>query len=321
MGATIIVLLLIALIPASIASKKGKSFGLWYVYGVCLWIVALIHSLILPDESQNQNNNSANNSYKPYEPITKPEPIVNSVNHVKCTDVDINAKVRIQAWNIQKDSEENVYLKLDVFNTTSGVITALNITVKGFDSFNNLIMVNNNEIFSILIQDLRLSPNRYQNISNKIILPDRNIRKVELYIQQICYEDGKIESLPEPCYIQTCQQKMDDEYISYAQKINKQARYYMIDQVNYWQCTCGEINAGNICFNCQTSKEEAKNFSRDNVEFTVKQYIREEEKKEFDRQRKIEEEEKAELEKEEQLKRQKEEKHQKVLDFLKNIKH
>lgn len=39
MGATIIVLLLIALIPASIASKKGKSFGLWYVYGVCLWIV------------------------------------------------------------------------------------------------------------------------------------------------------------------------------------------------------------------------------------------------------------------------------------------
>lgn len=78
MGATIIVLLLIALIPASIASKKGKSFGLWYVYGVCLWIVALIHSLVLPDESQNQNNNSANNSYKPYEPITKTEPVINT---------------------------------------------------------------------------------------------------------------------------------------------------------------------------------------------------------------------------------------------------
>lgn len=87
MGATIIVLLLIALIPASIASKKGKSFGLWYVYGVCLWIVALIHSLVLPDESQNQNNNSANNSYKPYEPITKTESVINTVNKVKCTSV------------------------------------------------------------------------------------------------------------------------------------------------------------------------------------------------------------------------------------------
>lgn len=46
MGATIIVLLLIALIPASIASKKGKSFGLWYVYGVCLWIVGSIPKFV-----------------------------------------------------------------------------------------------------------------------------------------------------------------------------------------------------------------------------------------------------------------------------------
>ena len=145
MGATIIVLLLIALIPASIASKKGKSFGLWYVYGVCLWIVALIHSLVLPDESQNQNNNSANNSYKPYEPITKTEPVINTVNKVKCTSVDINAKVRVQAWDIEKNSEENIYLKLNVLNTTSDVITALSIIAKGFDSFNNPVLINNKE--------------------------------------------------------------------------------------------------------------------------------------------------------------------------------
>ena len=97
---------------------------------------------------------------------------------------------------------------------------------------------------------------------------DSNIRKIELYIQQICYEDGKIETLPEPCYIQTCQQKMDVEYIPYAQKINKQAKYYMIDQSNYWQCICGEVNTGKVCFNCKTSKEEAKRFSKDNAQFT-----------------------------------------------------
>ena len=260
----LIILLVIALIPASIASKKGKNFGLWYLYGVVLWIVALIHSIVLPDDSQNQTNNSTSSSYKPYEPVTKTEPIVSSVNYVKCTEVDVNAKVRVQAWNIQKDSEENVYLKLDVFNTTPEVITALNITAKGFDSFNNLIMVNDNEIFSILIQDLHLSPNQYQNISNKIILPNRNIRKVELYIQQICYGDGKIENMPAPHYVQTCQQKMDGDYIPYAQRISKQAKYYMIDQVNYWQCTCGEINTGKVCFNCQVSKEEAKKFSKYN---------------------------------------------------------
>ena len=307
MGATIIVLLLIALIPASIASKKGKSFGLWYVYGVCLWIVALIHSLVLPDESQNQNNNSANNSYKPYEPITKTEPVINTVNKVKCTSVDINAKVRVQAWDIEKNSEENIYLKLNVLNTTSDVITALSIIAKGFDSFNNPVLINNKEKFSVLVQDLRLLPNKYQEIPNKISLPDSNIRKIELYIQQICYEDGKIESLPEPCYIQTCQQKMDVEYIPYAQKINKHAKYYMIDQSNYWQCICGEVNTGKVCFNCKTSKEEAKRFSKDNAQFTLNQMLRqeEEEKKLFEKRQEEQRIQREKNEKQEQVKKKK----------------
>lgn len=34
-------------VPALIASSKGRSFFLWYVYGVALFIVALIHSIII----------------------------------------------------------------------------------------------------------------------------------------------------------------------------------------------------------------------------------------------------------------------------------
>jgi zinc-ribbon domain len=41
---------LIGLIPAGIASRKGRSFAGWWVYGALLFIVALIHSLMLrPD--------------------------------------------------------------------------------------------------------------------------------------------------------------------------------------------------------------------------------------------------------------------------------
>ena len=39
----------LAFIPANIAKKKGESFGLWWLYGWMLFIVALIHSLLLPD--------------------------------------------------------------------------------------------------------------------------------------------------------------------------------------------------------------------------------------------------------------------------------
>ena len=39
--------LLLGLIPAMIARKKGKSFLLWWIYGSLLFIIALPHSLIM----------------------------------------------------------------------------------------------------------------------------------------------------------------------------------------------------------------------------------------------------------------------------------
>lgn len=38
---------LIGLIPAKIASDKGRSFGLWWFFGFVFWIVAFPVSLIL----------------------------------------------------------------------------------------------------------------------------------------------------------------------------------------------------------------------------------------------------------------------------------
>lgn len=46
-----IILLAISVIPASIAKSKGRSFLLWYIYAVCLWIVALIHSIVLKEDT------------------------------------------------------------------------------------------------------------------------------------------------------------------------------------------------------------------------------------------------------------------------------
>lgn len=43
----LIIAVLLGLIPASIASSKGRSFGIWWLYGFLLFIVALIHSLCI----------------------------------------------------------------------------------------------------------------------------------------------------------------------------------------------------------------------------------------------------------------------------------
>jgi hypothetical protein len=43
----VVLVILIGLIPAAIASSKGRSFVLWWIYGMALFIVALPHALIM----------------------------------------------------------------------------------------------------------------------------------------------------------------------------------------------------------------------------------------------------------------------------------
>jgi hypothetical protein len=38
---------LLGLIPAAIAKGKGRSFGLWWLYGAMLFIIALPHALLM----------------------------------------------------------------------------------------------------------------------------------------------------------------------------------------------------------------------------------------------------------------------------------
>ncbi|WP_127062392.1 hypothetical protein [Veillonella sp. 3627] len=38
------------LIPANIAHRKGRSFSLFAIYGILLWIVAIIHSIMMSSD-------------------------------------------------------------------------------------------------------------------------------------------------------------------------------------------------------------------------------------------------------------------------------
>jgi len=40
----------LGLIPAMIAYRKGRNFGLWWIYGSMLFIVALFHALLIRPE-------------------------------------------------------------------------------------------------------------------------------------------------------------------------------------------------------------------------------------------------------------------------------
>lgn len=52
----LIIAAFLGLIPAFIAQSKGRSFGVWWLYGFLLFIVALIHSLCLSGSKQDIEN-------------------------------------------------------------------------------------------------------------------------------------------------------------------------------------------------------------------------------------------------------------------------
>jgi len=52
----LVVAVLIGLIPAVIANGKGRSFGLWWIYGSLFFIVALIHSLVMKADQEALGN-------------------------------------------------------------------------------------------------------------------------------------------------------------------------------------------------------------------------------------------------------------------------
>lgn len=61
----LIIAALIGLIPAAIAKGKGRSFGLWWLYGALIFIVALPHALIMrPDEGAREREAMAGESKK-----------------------------------------------------------------------------------------------------------------------------------------------------------------------------------------------------------------------------------------------------------------
>ncbi len=69
--AGLIVGALLALIPAKIASDKGRSFGLWWVYGFFLWLIALIHAAVIQKEADTYDSYRTDSFMNPPEP---PEP-------------------------------------------------------------------------------------------------------------------------------------------------------------------------------------------------------------------------------------------------------
>lgn len=86
--------ILLGLIPAFIAQRKGRNFFEWWIYGALLFIVALIHSFFLKDKYQQSSGKA----------------IINTNNDMQNT-------------SIQKNGEKQGYIKYGIILVVGLVMT------------------------------------------------------------------------------------------------------------------------------------------------------------------------------------------------------
>jgi hypothetical protein len=60
----LIIAVLIGLIPAAVARSKGKSFGLWWIYGAALFIIALPHALLMKADQRSIEHQALSSGMK-----------------------------------------------------------------------------------------------------------------------------------------------------------------------------------------------------------------------------------------------------------------
>lgn len=255
MEAYIIILIIVdlglAILPANVAKRKGKDFMTWYIYGFFLWIIAMLHAISLPEQkgyNQNINNNFTND--------LEESKVIGHGNLEN--SVDLNSPVEILRWDILSKNDGNIYLNVSFRNLNQGVISAIKLELKGYNSFNELIKIEGKDTFISYIQDLdgQLGSEFINEVP--ILLPKKDIRKLDISIKEVAFNNGKFIYKNEENIIE---RKV--EYITNEDEL-KMLRQYVDNSICYgkeendlWICVCGRPNYGKIqkCVRCNLDKE------------------------------------------------------------------
>lgn len=176
--------------------------------------------------------------------------------------IDINAHVQNISCQISTEAE-NTIVTIEFDNLGFGKITAIKFNATGYNSFGDIVMVNGKEQFFLIIQDISIEKNaKAKNL--KAILPNSDIRKLELEECQICYADGSITTYDgadvkefEIEEFETTEAEKET-LDSIRDVISRKVKYLPKDYNFGWLCSCGRYNDNNntVCSNCDINKLE-----------------------------------------------------------------
>ncbi|MBU9746818.1 hypothetical protein [Diplocloster agilis] len=204
------------------------------------------------------------------------------------TVIDINAHIRALTCDI-KVQNGVVTAIIGFENLAYGTITAIKFHAVGYNSFNDIVPINGKEKFFLIIQDIHVGINETAK-DLKAVLPNPDIRKLDLEECQICYSNGSVST-----YKGKEEYTYEFEAFDFAKAEEKEIREALEDKFgrgfvykpqeyeNGWICGCGYFNLSDSdkCLSCETYKSDAFSVCSADVlkQIVMEHHIAEEERK------------------------------------------
>ena len=171
--------------------------------------------------------------------------------------------VAIEAGALLKDNATGkVLAQLKLLGLSNDAVKAVKVHFDTRDSIGNL--VTSPEDFQY--KDLNLLNGSSTGSQIPVMFPDTNTRSFSVTVMAVALENGSVwrndnrnamvsfpELKPLSEYLNT-----NDLYEQYKIETNRYASYVPTEYKEFWRCTCGKINVGEICTSCSVEKEKLK---------------------------------------------------------------
>ena len=235
----------------------------WFWWGFFFGIFALIIALT------KQNANTTKVVIE--SPASFKESMTSLSNGILDNKVNVFSPIHIASWEIKK-CDDRLVLFVEFINLSSKEISAVMFSATGFNSFGDKVRINDAECFGVIGQDLNIKPNETRKIYDT--LKDNAIRKIDIKVKKVCFADGTIMDNIQEEWVNTNQYELKPTHLDCAKRENSQSKYYSIINDRYWQCTCGFVNIQNACAICGVHKKHAIRFTRELIDSTYGEYLK-----------------------------------------------
>ena len=327
--------MLLGLIPASIAKEKGyDNYGLWWLYGWLLFIIAIIHVACLPSKNVSSSSNSGvgNSTNEPETNSVGNNDLSlqnnNSSDSSKSTNnqlelvfeeepnsIQANIPVLIEKVSLFKDrSRGDLKARCFFRSVTSKPISALLVDVLCFDVWGNESGV----VSDFQYLDLSTKRESIFGQTEPIPIENLNTRNIKIKIKKVLYSDGSRDETTDDQLIYKKEELKEffnniDLVNEYVREVGQASKFVPVVGEFFWRCTCGIINNRfeHNCYKCRINQDiQVSHLDRELISSNLAIY-QEAERKRIEKENAEKEEQKRIAEEKERLEREEKERQEK----------